>query len=134
MLSLARTGLAGRVGERGKALVEEADSVYRRFLFAQGVAGACILLALQLGIRWCFLGCMPWPWENEWFMPPSRVALPILAALCAAASSDLRWVAGRWWESEFVLTCMLLREANTPTAAAPAAPAPPPAAAAGDVS
>jgi hypothetical protein len=159
-LALYRNMAADLLGKRAAAAREEADAMHRRFLFSQGVAAACVLLALQCLLRF-LLWLMPPPWAAALLallhLPPVQLpALPFIhpgswalfSVLGFAVSFGLRWVAGRWWESEFALTCMLLKEvkrveaakaarAAARTAAAPAAaplapmaPASPPVAAA----
>jgi hypothetical protein len=130
MLALYRTVAAELLGERAKPLLKEADAVHRRFLFAQGVALASTLLALQCCARLVFW-YLPAGWRDATFLtlhlPPMRplpeyihpVALFFIAVLGFAASYGLRRVAARWWESAFELTCILLRDAE-------ALPPPPP--------
>jgi hypothetical protein len=105
-LVLYRTILADRVGEKARTVLAEADSLHRRFLFAQAVALVCALLALQAGLR-LFLGAVDW---GQDVLP----AIPLfgllgLAAFGVCSSASLRWAAGHWWEAEYILTCSLCK-------------------------
>jgi hypothetical protein len=99
-LVLYRTFMAGRVGDRGKHILMEADFIHRRFLFSQGVALAFFLLAVQSFIRLLIL-LTP---LNDSFPSIGLPWLVVIILLGASTSFGLRQVAGRWWEEELFLT------------------------------
>jgi hypothetical protein len=102
-LTFYRTLVADAVSERDKSVLAEAETVHRHILFAEGVALAFLLLALQASAR---LVC-------HWALPEEalpRVPWPALVGLLVlgvGASFGLRMVAGRWWETEYTLTRVL---------------------------
>jgi hypothetical protein len=102
-LVIYRTIMAGRVGEKGKTILTEADSIHRRFLFALGVAMALFLLAFQSLIR-LILSMTPW---NASLPHIPVIWLVVIAFLAGLTSYSLRIVAGRWWEQELILTSSL---------------------------
>jgi hypothetical protein len=114
LLALARTALADSVGKKGKAVLAEADAVQRRFLFALGVALASLLIGLQALARLgnALLCAVGWVLPRGWTYDLPEIhplLLLVLVVSGVAASILLRWVAGRWWESQLALTSILLQ-------------------------
>src|SRR5262249_39615811 len=111
LLQFFRAAVADEVGEKGKAVLVEAEAVHRRVLFAQGVALAMLLVALECGVRLvpCLVGLF-----TDWKAPlPAVPEIHWVWLVCLlvgglATSYSLRVAAGRWWETEFALTCILL--------------------------
>jgi hypothetical protein len=141
--TIYRAVIADQLGDKGKLPLAEAEAIHRRFLFSQGVALACLLLAVQLFARW-LLGPLLWPSHiedsasgtlyivGETWHSTSAVVLVILGFLAVMASVALRWAAGRWWETEVLLTCSLSKLLAQTQAAADAGATTPPAAQTGD--
>ncbi len=105
-----RAILTDRVGDKAKTAIAEADSLHRRFLFAQAVGLVGALLAFQGVAR---LVTLRLGWGEDVFPPVYRGWLIALILVGALSSLALRWTAGRWWEAEFVLTCSLTRLAES---------------------
>ena len=102
-LVIYRTIIADWMGEKGKYILTEAESVHRRFLFSLGVAMALSLLTLQSLIR--LILCIS-PLCNS--LPSCPLGLLVLITLLGELTSfRLRVVAGRWWEEELILTVSL---------------------------
>jgi hypothetical protein len=99
-LVLYRIVMTDRVGDQGRSILTEADSIHRRFLFCQAVAFAFFLVATQSFIRYLLLDtCL-----NNLFPSISPLGLVVITLLGGFTSFGLRNVAGRWWEHELVLT------------------------------
>jgi hypothetical protein len=99
-LTTYRTVMEGKMGEKAPKVFHEAGVVHQRLLFALGVAFALLILGLHFLARALF-------WWNA-SLPHIEVPLLIAAgSLAIAASLCLRWVGGKWWEKELLLTVSL---------------------------
>jgi hypothetical protein len=106
-LLLFRTVIQDHLGKKAKSILELADAIHRRFLFSQGVALVCVLLAVQALGRLIIYYLFP---NASAALPPVPVlGHYILLVFGGVTSFCLRWGAGRWWETEFVLTYSLSR-------------------------
>ncbi len=113
-LVIYRTFVADRVGERGKAILTEADTFHRRFLFSMGVALAVYLLAIQALIRFilhffgkAFHESIFTSW-NQTLPAISPFWLAAITIFGLGASLELRQIAIRMWELERDLTESLI--------------------------
>lgn len=117
-LATYRILVSGKVGDKGRPILTEAEWVHRRLLFALGVALALLLLSLQTILRLLLLGLHKLKlfalgpedfiaWVNS--LPAiNLLTLLILAAFSLAASFGMRRIAARWWQYELLLTCSLI--------------------------
>lgn len=118
-LATYRILVSGKVGDKGRPILTEAEWVHRRLLFALGVALALLLLFLQATLRLLLLGFHKLKlftlgpedftsWVDS--LPAINVlTLLIIAAFSLTASFGLRRIAARWWQYELLLTCSLIR-------------------------
>lgn len=110
-LAIYRTLVAERLLHPATLVLQEAERVHRRRLFALGVGFALIVVSVQGLIRTILLVA-----SEIFAKSPAALSLASLPAtslgallsitlLTGAASFGLRWVAGRFWECKFLLTC-----------------------------
>jgi hypothetical protein len=126
IMATYRMIVAERLPHPAKLLFREAESVHRRRLFALGVATAFMLVALQVVVKMSLgvFGLAPSSPVTRWLGPlVQKPSLPfiLLALTAAAASFGLRYVAGRLWEYESLLTCSKLLSLEDPVAQTAAA-------------
>ena len=110
-LVIYRALVASRLGDRGKAILAEADILHRRFRFAMGVALAVFLVAIQSFFRLILVvlgffldAILTW---NSMLPSVSPILLLCITAIGLWASFELRRFAIRMWELERYLSSSL---------------------------
>lgn len=106
-LAIYRALIAERLGYPAVLVLREAETVHRRRLFAIGAASAMMLVAFQAGARMIFVRLFAEGAATLFGSCPtlSYTSLTAILLVSGALSITLRYVAGRFWEIEFLLTC-----------------------------
>ncbi|HEX3681642.1 MAG TPA: hypothetical protein VHU83_03800 [Bryobacteraceae bacterium] len=107
-LSIYRILVGERLTQPAALVLREAETVHRRCLFAIGVANAMMLVAFQAFLRILLQLWLPAKAATALFgVSPtfSNIGLTVVVAVTTVLSLTLRYVAGRFWEIEFLLTC-----------------------------
>ena len=104
-LAIFRAVVSGRVSPQGVPILAEAETVHRRLLFALSMALVSLIVAFEALVR--LVAAHTWL-SARLPLPPMPAGLVwTLLIGGVAASAGLRWVAGRWWQHELLLTCSL---------------------------
>jgi hypothetical protein len=107
-LAIYRVLVAERLSRPATLVLREAESVHRRCLFALGVSCALMVVFFEALARMILQVFLPHELAVRLFGSPpslSSIGLGTLIVGTWVASFVLRYVAGRFWEIEFLLTC-----------------------------
>lgn len=115
-LATFRTVISGTLDNSKRPVLSEAEAVHRRLLFGLGVGFALLLLAVESLARLVlYFISRPQhdpPESANWLEKLPVLDLPLLCLIIVfglLGSFALRWVAGRWWVQELLLTSALTR-------------------------